>query len=243
MKNFNNATYGQKIAAIYDSLYSNLKNDEIIEFLNEYSNTNPVLELGIGTGRIALPLQNMGHKIYGIDSSESMINKLKEKPRGKEIQTELTDFENFNLNIKFSLVYVVFNTFFGILTQKGQVNCFKCVSKHLKSDGAFILETFVPDLSRFDRDQRTSVTHIELNKILTEYNIHNRNNQNVICQYHLITESKNQLFPLKIRYAYPSELDLMANLAGLKLTERYSNWKKEMFTNSSNSHISVYRKK
>src|SRR5262249_42125763 len=116
------------------------------------------LELGIGTGRIALPLAATGVLVHGIDASEAMVARLREKPGGSDIRVTIGDFADVGVDGRFRLIYVVFNTFFGLLTQDEQVRCFRNIAAHLDEAGAFVLEAFVPDPSMFDRGQRLSAT-------------------------------------------------------------------------------------
>jgi SAM-dependent methyltransferase len=159
MSDYDESTYGERIAEIYDGLTSeysrnarhgSLRNDAsaAVDFLAPLAKGRRVLELGIGTGRIALPLAERGIRMHGVDASPAMVAKLRGKPGGAEIPVEMGNFANFKMGGRFSLIYVVFNTFFGILTQEDQVRCFTCVAKRLTSDGAFVIEAFVPDLTR-----------------------------------------------------------------------------------------------
>ena len=154
----------------------------------------------------------------------------------------LGDFAAFELEERFSLAYVVFNTFFGLLTQDDQVRCFGSVAYHLAPAGRFLLECFVPDLGRFDRGQRLAVTEIEDEAIRVEATLHDPVGQRVKSRIVRLTESGSRFYPLEARYCWPPELDLMARLAGLKLEHRWGGWDEEPFTAASGNHVSVYRK-
>jgi SAM-dependent methyltransferase len=243
MTDYGPSTYGDRIADIYDALYTALSDAQAIAVaLVGLANGGRVLELGIGTGRIALPLLDQGIQVHGIDASEAMVMRLRAKPRGDEIPVTMGDFAEVDVEGDFSLIFVVFNTFFGLLSQAEQVRCFKNVAKHLTPDGLFVIEAFVPDLSRYQRGQNTSAVRVEMDQVLLDVSRHDPVQQRVDAQHLLIAESGLQLYPVQIRYAWPSELDLMAQLAGLRLRERWSGWKGEAFTAASANHVSIYKR-
>src|SRR5262245_53113118 len=169
-----------------------------------------------------------------------MVAKLREKPGGDRIPVAMGDFADVPVEGRFTLVFVVFNTFFGLLTQDDQARCFANVAEHLADDGVFALEVFVPDLSRFDRGQRVSTLQVELDEVAVNADIHQPVEQVVFSQHVVIREDGLRFYPVKIRYAWPSELDLMARLAGLELRDRWGGWRREPFTAQSVRHVSVY---
>ena len=175
------------------------------------------MELGIGTGRIALPLIGHGVDVRGIDASERMVAKLRSKPGGDAIPVTLGDFADFTLDVKFDLVYAAFNTFFALQSQAAQVQCFRRVATHLETGGAFVIEAFVPDITRFVRGQEAHVNHVEADSVTMSFSRHDAATQRVSTQVVGIDESGIHLYPIQIRYAWPAELDLMAQLAGLTL--------------------------
>jgi SAM-dependent methyltransferase len=150
MEEYDEKTYGEKIAQVYDDLYSESDPDSI-KLLAELARGGPALELGIGSGRIALPLFDSGIAVQGIDASERMIGLLKSKPHGGEIEVINSSFASFKIEKRFRLIYVVFNTFFALLTQEEQLSCFQCAHEHLSPGGSFLLEVFVPDMNRFEK--------------------------------------------------------------------------------------------
>jgi SAM-dependent methyltransferase len=239
MSDYLPSTYGDRIADSYDSLYSEY-DASAVELLAELAGAGPVLELGIGTGRLALPLAARGIEVRGIDASEAMVAKLRAKPGSGNLQVTVADFAAFKLDQRYSLIYVAFNTFFALQSQNEQVQCFKAVADHLRDGGCFLIEAFVPDLSRFDRGQRVSVFDLRLDGLIIEASQHNPALQQVVSQTVQLSEAGTRLFPVRLRYAWPSELDLMARLAGLELRERWTNWKREEFGSHSQSHVSVY---
>ena len=162
-------TYGDRIAEVYDEWYGDagfLEKDASVELLAELAGDGPVLELAIGTGRLALPLAEKGLEVHGIDASEAMVAKLREKPRGDSIPVTMGDFADVPVEGVFSLVFIAFNTLFALTTQEDQVRCFANAAAHLADGGVFLVEVFVPDLARFDRNQRfqtNSVSPTEVN--------------------------------------------------------------------------------
>lgn len=237
------AEYGDRIAHLYDELYPDTGSAELAaETLAGLAGGGPVLELGIGTGRIALPLVQRGVSVCGVDSSQAMIDELRTKPGGDAIPVSIGDFGSADLGGPYSLVFVAFNTFFGLVTQEDQVRGFANVASSLADGGKFVMEAFVPDLGRFDRGQRTSATQVQSDSVAFEVSEHDVRTQTVRSAHVIVTETGNQIFPVTIRYAWPSELDLMARLARFELEERWSSWGCEPFSSASTGHVSVWRK-
>jgi SAM-dependent methyltransferase len=239
MDRYHAETYGDLIAGIYDEWYNEYDN-ATIGTLSELAQGGPALELGIGTGRIALPLQQAGVAVEGIDASESMIARLRNKPGGDTIPVTLGDFADVAVQGEYALIYILFNTFFALLTQAEQVHCFRNVAEHLGPQGSFVVEAFVPDLGRFDRGQTVRTIDLSENAVRLEASQHDAVTQQIVSQQIVLTEEGVRLYPLKIRYAWPTELDLMAELAGLQLRHRWADWRKAAFSADSGKHISVY---
>lgn len=239
MKEFDERTYGDRIAAIYDEMYPGYE-EATIDLLEEFARGGRALELGIGTGRVALPLSRRGVDVAGIDASQRMLGRLQAKPGGDELQLVQGSFNTLDIEGRFQLIYVLFNTFYALLTQEEQVDCFRSVAEHLADEGVFLVEAFVPDLARFDRGQTVRAVDLSTDRINMEVSRHNPVAQQVMSQHLLITEEGIRLYPVKLRYAWPSEFDLMARLAGLTLKQRWSSWEKEDFTAGSDKHISLY---
>ena len=240
MKNYEAATYGENISEVYDDLYSACE-QSMVDTLYELAGDGPALELGIGTGRVALPLLYKGIKMHGIDASHSMVAKLRLKPRGEEIPVTFGDFAQVEVAGKFSLIYVVFNTFFALLSQEDQVRCFQNVAQHLDHRGVFVIEAFVPDPTRFTAGQALRVTNLLEDQAWMDASLHNPVTQVITSQHIHLTEAGIRFYPVKLRYAFPSELDLMAQLAGLTLHHRWSEWQRSAFNAKSTKHVSVYR--
>jgi len=239
MKSYSDETYGERVAGVYDEWYTDV-DPHAIDRLAELAGTGRVLELGIGTGRIALPLATRNIDVSGIDVAQSMIDRLKEKAGSERIDVHLGNFGDFRLAEKFQLIYVVFNTIFLLTKQEAQVDCFRNVAAHLSDDGCFLIEAFVPNLNRFQGGQVNWASKVTDDVVELDVGQHNAATQIVAAQKVVLTEGNVRLYPIQIRYAWPSELDLMAQLAGLRLRERWSSWQRTPFEAGSEKHISLY---
>jgi len=243
MEGYDATTYGEEWAAIYDDEWRDVfPVEKTVALLRELAGDGPALELAIGTGRIALPLREAGVEVHGIDISEAMVAKLRAKPGGEEIPVTMGDFADVGVDATYPLIYLVFNTLFALTSQEDQVRCFRNVAEHLQPGGSFVLEAFVPDLGRFDRHQRVSAQRVRLDAVALEASRHDPVAQQVTSQIVVLTQEGTKLYPVHIRYAWPSELDLMAQLAGLELESRHAGWRGEVFTSESLSHVSIYEK-
>jgi SAM-dependent methyltransferase len=236
------ATYGDRIAESYDRMYPGGGGVEpSVNVLAKLAGGGRALELGIGTGRVALPLAERGVTVQGIDASQAMVDRLRAKPGGDAIPVTIGDFAEFQVDSRFELIFVC-NTLFGLATQDAQVQCFQRVAEHLAAGGTFLIEAFVPDPARFVGGRNLSVTGIEPDLVTLDVARHDAANQRVYSQHLLLTEAGTRLYPVQLRYAWPSEPDLMARLAGLRLRDRWSGWDGAPFTAASGSHISVYER-
>jgi SAM-dependent methyltransferase len=244
MDEYGPSTYGDRIAEVYDELYAVVPFSgdvaRTVSFLRDLARDGPVLELGIGTGRVAIPLRASGVEVRGIDASDAMVERLRAKPGGDSIPVAIGDFRDFTLDARFRLIYVVFNTFFALLTQDDQITCFQAIARHLTRDGVFVMEAFVPDVARFDRGQRVAAIRVEPDRAALEVSLHDALEQRTNSQHLIVDGDGVRLFPVKIRYAYPSELDLMARLAGMRLRERWADWDRSPLTTTSQKHISLW---
>ena len=240
MNFYSDETYGERVSDFYDEWHPDY-DAHAIDALAELARGGRALELGIGTGRIALPLFAKGVEVHGIDASTSMVSRLRAKPGGDRIPVTMGSFADVPVEGEFALVYVVFNTFFALSSQDEQVRCFRNVAAHLSRNGCFVIEAFVPDLTRFTGGQVNWATKVTADEVQLDVGRHDRTTQQVISQHVVITDGKVRLFPVQIRYAWPSELDLMARLAGLRLRERWSNWQREPLSSESQKHISIYQ--
>jgi SAM-dependent methyltransferase len=241
VESYESSTYGDQIAGVYDELYEGLFDTAgAVEFLSGLARGGRALELGIGTGRIALPLQRSGVDVSGVDASQAMVDRLRTKAGGDLIPVAIGDFKELPVTGHFDLVFVAFNTFFGLLSQEEQIACFEGVASLLAENARFVLEAFVPDVSRFDRNQRVSVDEVMLDQVRLEVTRHDPVSQRIDSQHVVLSEEGTRLYPVRIRYSYPGELDLMAQLAGLRLQERWGDWRRRPFTSESHAHVSVY---
>lgn len=243
MEGYGPSTYGDRIAHVYDELYQNMfDNDATVTLLSGYARGGRALELGIGTGRIALPLAERGVEVVGVDASEAMIARLRSKPGGDRIRVAMGDFVDPPVEGPFDLVYIPFNTLFALTSQDAQIDCFGNVARLLGEEGVFVLDAFVPDLQRFDAHQRFSVDAVEDGRVVIEATRHDPVTQTSVSNHIILTAAGTEMHPVHVRYAWPSELDLMARLAGLRLQARWSSYRRDAFTAESRSHVSVYER-
>ena len=239
MQSYTAETYGERIADAYDDWYD-IFDEDTVATLRELARGGRALELGIGTGRVALPLQQSGVEVHGIDASRAMVDRLRAKPGGQTIPVTLGDFADVAVDGEFSLIFALFTTFFSLLTQEDQIRCFQNVARHLSVGGAFVIEAFVPDLTRFHGGQDVRASHIGNDEVRLAVSQLDPLSQQITSQQIVLTEEGARLYPVKVRFAWPAELDLMARLAGLELRHRWENWQRAPFTRRSGGHISIY---
>ncbi len=237
-------TYGDRIADVYDEFYSEGPQlVQCVKFLARLAGDGPVLELGIGTGRVALPLRARGIDVHGIDASQRIVEQLRAKPGGDSVPVSIGDMsEVVGSADKYALIFVVVNTFFLLPTQEDQINCFANVADRLDAGGRFVLHCFVPDLERFDRRQGIEVRRVEADSVRTDYSILDPVAQSIRSHHVYMSRGQVTTYPVFLRYCWPAELDLMARLAGMKLERRWADWTGAEFTTQSGMHVSVYRK-
>lgn len=246
------STYGERFAAAYDdwtvtvgiAATTAAAVAAIVELLDDLGRpAGPVLELGIGTGRVALPLSDRGVAVHGIDASPSMVERLRAKPGGDAIPVTIGDFADVAVEGRYPLVFAAFNTFFALLDQEAQVRCFLNVAAHLEPGGCFAVETFVPDVARFDGGQTVRARTIELDRVQLDVAHHDPVHQRIDSQLMVIgSDHPTRLFPVRLRYAWPSELDLMARIAGLSLRHRSAGWGGGPFSAASRTQVAVYQR-
>lgn len=240
MEHYGPETYGELIAPYYDDLHGDLSPEIVAERLAELAAGRPALELAIGTGRVALPLVRRGVPVHGIDVSPAMVAKLREKPGGADIPVTMGDFTDVDVPGEFALIFLIFNTLFALTDQAAQLRCFANVARHLTADGRFIIECFVPELARFDRGQRVNAIQVGVDRVRIDIATHDLAAQRIDATHLIIEQGNVRTLPVVIRYAWPSELDLMAQLAGLRLVERWGGWRREPYTSDSSTHVSIY---
>jgi SAM-dependent methyltransferase len=233
------AEYGDRIAEIYDDLYPEIDQDAI-GLLKRLAQGGSALELGIGTGRVAIPLHEQGVDITGIDASEAMIARLKGKPQSGGIDIVAADFAQFQLGRTFDLIYVVFNTFFALTTQEQQLACLRSISTHLNPGGSFLIEAFIPDLGRYTARQSVRLVDQTVQGVQLTVAQLDPVAQTIFSHHILVSEAGIRLYPVKLRYAWPAELDLMAAAAGLGLKHRWADWSELPIEPHCTRHISVY---
>jgi hypothetical protein len=234
-------SFGEEAAEVYDQRDRREDTPATVAFLEQLAAGGPALELAIGTGRIALPLAARGVVVDGIDFSTSMVAKLQAKPGGDQIAVTIGNFADVPIPGTYRLIYLVFNTLFNLLTQDDQVRCFQNVASHLTADGTFVVEAFVPSyLTRLRTDQYVDAEAIGVDEVTLDVGRHDPVKQLLEESHVVLTREGVRLFPIVCRYAWPSELDLMARIAGLRLKDRYGDWNREPFTSTSSKHISVY---
>jgi SAM-dependent methyltransferase len=236
------AFYGDRWADVYDERHGGLDPAPAVDFLAGLAGGTRVLELAIGTGRVALPLAARGLTVEGVDASQAMVDRLRAKPGGESIPVTIGDMAEVPASGPFGLVYLVFNTLFGLLSQERQAECFRNVARVLGPGGAFVIECFVPDLARFDRGQRVQVLEVTGDSAAFDLSRHDAAAQRVTTQIVTLDGQGLRMRPVAIRYSWPSELDLMAGQASLRLTERYADWNRRAYDSTSGSHVSVYRR-
>ncbi|MCA1709365.1 MAG: class I SAM-dependent methyltransferase [Actinobacteria bacterium] len=241
MEHWGPASYGDRIADIYDE-ETRVSPEPAVAFLAPLAAGGRVLELGIGTGRIALPLASQGIEVHGIDASQAMVEKLRAKPGGQDMPVTIGDFADVSVDGSFEVIFVAVSSFFALVTQEDQVRCFANVAAHLVSGGVFIVDAFVPDPGLFPQRQRVATHRVEADEVELIAGCHDRVSQRVRSAQVRLSEAGVRLYPMEIRYAWPAELDLMARLAGLGLRERVGGWNREPFTDESQAHISVYER-
>jgi len=235
--------FGESVAARYDDdaeMFDPVVVDPTVEFLAGLAGNGRALELGIGTGRIALPLARRGVPVHGIDLSNAMVARLRAKSGGEEIGVTIGDFATTTVDGSFSLAYLVFNTIMNLTTQAAQVACFRNVAAHLEPGGAFVIEVGVPGLRRLPPGETVHAFHFsETRWGLDEYDVAN---QGLVSHHVTLADGHLERNSIPFRYVWPAELDLMAELAGMTLRGRWSGWRREPFTSESDTHVSVWEK-
>jgi SAM-dependent methyltransferase len=236
--------FGEEIAGGYDGSGGSEFDPAVIastvDFLAGLAADGRALELGIGTGRIALPLAARGVPVHGIDLSRAMVERLREKPRGEAIGVTIGDFATTRVDGPFALAYLVFNTIENLTTQAAQVACFANVAAHLEPGGRFVIECAIPDLRKLPFGENALVFDLSDDHWgIDEYDVVN---QGLISHHFTRVGDRIEYSSGPFRYVWPSELDLMAQMAGLRLTGRWSDWHREPFTSDSRKHISVWEK-
>lgn len=236
--------FGERVAERYDESSADMFDPAVVgpvvDFLAELAGGGAALELGIGTGRIALPLARRGVRVHGIDLSEAMVARLRAKPGAERIGVTIGDFATTTVAGTFSVAYLVFNTIMNLTTQDEQVACFENVAAHLEPGGCFVIEVGVPGLQRLPPGETFQPFAVGATRLgFDEYDVVS---QGLVSHHYRVVDGRLEVNAVPFRYVWPSELDLMARLAGLRLRERWSGWRREPFTSESRKHVSVWEK-
>nr|BFE56256.1 class I SAM-dependent methyltransferase [Dactylosporangium thailandense] len=236
--------FGEKVAARYDESSADMADpavvEPIVDALAELADGGRALELGIGTGRIALPLAARGVAVHGIDLSRAMVARLREKPGGDAVGVTIGDFATTRVDGAFSVAYLVFNTIMNLTTQAAQVACFRNVAAHLQPGGRFVIEVMMPDLRRLPPGQDAVPFHVSETR--WAYDLYDVATQSMSSNYVEVVNGRGGFRSIPFRYVWPAELDLMAQMSGLHLRDRWANWHREPFTSESAQHVSVWEK-
>jgi SAM-dependent methyltransferase len=235
--------FGERVAARYDEdaeIFDPAVVEPVVDFLAGLAGGGAALELGIGTGRIALPLAQRGIRVHGIDLSDAMVSRLRAKPGAEEITVTIGDFATTEVGGTFSVAYLVFNTIMNLTTQDEQVACFQNAARHLEAGGTFVVEVGVPGLQGLTPGETVRAFKVTPTRLgFDEYDVVS---QGLISHHYAVRDGELEVNSVPFRYVWPSELDLMAGLAGMTLRERWSGWKREPFTPDSTKHVSVWEK-
>jgi SAM-dependent methyltransferase len=236
--------FGEEVAATYDAATSGMHDqsviDCIVDVLAELAGDGSALEFGIGTGRIAIPLARRGVEVYGIDMSQAMVARLREKPGGAGIGVTIGDFAETRVPGEFTLTYLVFNTIGNLTTQDAQVACFVNAAEHLRPGGSFVVEVGVPALRLLPPGQRA--VPFDVGDECWAYDLYDCATQSMTSNYVDDIDGRARLRSIPFRYVWPAELDLMARIAGMSLVERWEDWDHRPFTHESTRHVSVWQK-
>jgi SAM-dependent methyltransferase len=236
--------FGERVAERYDEsspeMFDPAVVDPAVDFLTDLAGEGSALELGIGTGRIALPLSQRGIPVHGIDLSEAMVARLRAKPGGNAIPVAIGDFADTTVDGTFTVAYLVFNTINNLTTQEEQVACFQNVAAHLEPGGCFVIEVGVPQLQRLPPGE--TVRPFDVSPAHLGFDEYDVATQGLISHHYSLVDGAWEATSTPFRYVWPAELDLMARLAGMRLRERWGGWKREPFTSESRRHVSVWER-
>ncbi|MFF2183551.1 class I SAM-dependent DNA methyltransferase [Streptomyces sp. NPDC058155] len=236
--------FGERVAATYDNPSAREFQPETLapmaDLLAGLADGGRALELGIGTGRVALPLAGRGVPVHGIDLSRAMVARMRDKPGGDAIGVTIGDFATTRVDGTFSVAYLVFNTIMNLTTQAAQVACFRNVAAHLAPGGCFVIETMLPELRKLPAGQDVVPFHVSPTH--WSFDVYDVATQEMSSNYVEVVDGRGDYWSVPFRYVWPAELDLMAQLAGLRLRDRWEGWKGEPFTSESDRHVSVWEK-
>ena len=236
--------FPESVAATYDessaAMFMPEAVDPAVAVLAGLAGAGRALELGIGTGRIALPLAGRGIEVHGIELSPAMADRLRAKPGGEAIGVTLGDFATTRAPGTFSVAYLVFNTIMNLTSQDAQVDCFRNVAAHLEPGGTFVIEVTVPQLRRLPPGQNAVPFHVGETRL--GFDTYDTATQAMASHHVRVVDGRGSFRSIPFRYVWPAELDLMARLAGMRLRDRWADWSGAPFTAESESHVSVWEK-
>jgi len=236
-------SYGNRWADEYDKRFAGLADTEpAIRILSDLANGGPVLELGPGTGRLAIPLSASGLDVVAVEASLKMIEKLREKPGGESVQIHHDSFERYEIGRDFSLIFTSCNTLFDLPSQDAQLSCIQSSAMHLRTGGILVVEASVPWHLLSPSSGMPVAISLDDETVIFQVVMHDKSSQQIFKQRISVEPEGIRLGPVRNRYIWPSELDLMCRLAGLDLQVRWSGWEQGAFNNESRGHISVYCK-
>jgi len=237
------AAYGRAVAEEYDSLYRTVpETAETVAALADMSNGEPILEMGIGTGRLALPLRARGIEVAGIEGSEEMVEQLRAKTGGGDVPVVIGDFAEARVEGEFAVVVLALHTIFGLPSPEQQIRCFENAARHLRPGGVFVIEARVIDPADFKGGQALAPRFADTEQVELQVQRFDAVTQRVdVTNIHL-SGGGVKLNSYVNQYATPREFDLMARIAGLRLRERWEDWLHEPFTAHSRRHVSVYER-
>jgi hypothetical protein len=236
--------FGERIAARYDEESPEMFEPGVVgatvDVLAGLAGRGRALELAIGTGRIALPLASRGVPVHGVDMSRAMVARLRAKPGGDAIGVTIGDFATTRVDGTFAVAYLIFNTIMNLTTQQAQVACFSNVAAQLQPGGCFVVEFMVPDLRRLPPGQ--TAVPFQAGPGRWAFDLYDVATQAMSSNYLEVRGDRGESFSIPFRYVWPAELDLMAEMAGMRLRERWDDWTREPFTSDSGKHVSVWEK-
>jgi SAM-dependent methyltransferase len=246
MEEWQESLYGSHIAAVYDhrdfGAPGAAETEEAASFLSDLlaGTAGRLLELGSGTGRLLLPLAERGFAVQGVELSQEMVAQMQEKPRGATIPVFIGDMTSFALDERFDVVLLAYNTLFSLTSQDRQVQCIKLAAAHLAPEGKLVVEAYAPYPMTKLPAKNVLTYSLKLDEVVLMPTLHNQVDQTIEVNIVVLQEDGIRLYPSRVRYAWPPEIDLMARLAGLALSDRWADWTREPFGVGADGHVSVY---
>lgn len=244
MDGYDETTYGERFVDVYDAWYGDLTDtDACVAAVSELAAGGPILELGVGTGRLALPLADRGHAVTGVDSSPSMLDALAAKPGGERVRAVLGDMADPPTgDDRFAVVLIAYNTLFNLVDDGAQARCFASAAARLTDSGCFVVEAFVPDLDAGPADV-VAPKRVTADRVVLSVSRSDPARQEVLGQYVELTEAGGvRLRPWHLRWSTVDQLDALAAAAGLRPTARWTDWHRSPFTDCSGTHVTTYRR-